>query len=624
MKLGYIYTVTSGGYDDEKVRINAGDWSSVVEDERQLWLKFSDNGESTAMTIVRDGVVFAITRMIGGDRADNNITTWVYIPSKVKITGSQVKQVIDAIKEINKLGTKKVSQNSFMSIDILAYDYPEKKYAILLSPSEGKELAGRYPTTDFSMVEILGHSFQEYYTKYKYVFLFNQKNEFKEGLVDLSNQDIIDTICVLPPSADNIQKIFGSSSVVIKLSDGSVFNTPFVVKKGQPISLTAVKKDCIPMRIMGQAFKDEAEIEISSINQPWKRIISNLFEVTDAKTGKVIPSKCRILDSHYDELEKSIPEDRLRNVRIQVTSNGYEPFDGEVNLSHGVKTIPLEKIMEKETYTYQTKAGDDVKVTISGPGAKSKSPLQGYKVNGHKLIYVEPTLVHNGSCLQDTVLTVGENTPKKRRFAWMEFCYGIISVILLMFILYGGIKFFHPTFFKDMLQYSKEYSEDITIDDSDVNMVTPTLKDTAKEQAIAYLDNQTGKWDRDSFNRYPVLECLFEELNTYQFDKILNRESILSGSRNFKDVLDAIRINKHKKFSGSFCPENDFQITVSRYIDKLNKPEEQKAQASSEGIARKAAIDAQDSKRTAPKQTDQASQRKANENKKKKRGNEMD
>ena len=321
MKLGYIYTVTSGGYDDEKVRINSGDWSSAVEDERQLWLKFSHNGESIAMTIVRDGVAFAITRIIGGDRADNNITTWVHIPSKVHITGSQVKQVINAIKEINKLGTKKVSQESFMGNDILACDYPEKKYSILFSPSEGKELAGRYPTTDFSMVEILGHAYQEYYTKYKYVFLFNQKNEFKESLVDLSNQDIIDSICVLPPTAEQVQNIFGSSKVVIKVVDGSVFNKPLIVKKGEPITLTAEKDGCLPMQIMGQAFSDEAEIEISSINKPWKRIISHLFEVKDAKTGIKIPSTLRILDSHYDESNKSIPEDRLRNVRIKVMNH---------------------------------------------------------------------------------------------------------------------------------------------------------------------------------------------------------------------------------------------------------------------------------------------------------------
>lgn len=588
MKLGYIYTVTSDGYDDEKVRINVGDWSSIVEDERQLWLKYSVNGESIAMTLVRDGVVFAITRIIGGDRADDNITTWVFIPSKIQITGSQIKLVLEAIKEINKAGTKKVTQDTFIGDEILAIDYPEKRYMPLSNPSMGSELAGRYPTIDFSMEEILAMPYQEYYTKYKYVFLFNKKNEIKNGLIDLSNENMIETICVLPPSSESIQNIFGSSGVIVKFLDGRVFNTPETVKKGQSINLIAEKDACIPIRVEAKAFMDEKEIEISTANQQWRRIISNnLFEVRDSKSGKTIVSAIKILDSQYNDAEKSLPETRLSNVLIKVTANGYEPFRGEVDLSLGAASILLDKIMEKETYTYWTNAGHEVKVTISGYGAKSRNPLQGYEVKGKNLVYIP----ERNDDRYKSYRTESPRNTKKRRFAWAEFCYGIIFSILLCLIVWGGIRVY-DYFFYNKKQYTEntESATEPIAEETNATEARPSL-----DQAIAYLDNKDGVWQRDSLINYPKLDGLFEELNSYEFSKILKRESELRNSKNFKKICDAIRSNQNKQLSGTFCGEGDNSITVSNYEKKLNKPVEQTKVPANGGVASDAAKKAQES-----------------------------
>lgn len=563
MKLGYIYTTTADGYNDNKVRINSGDWCSVVEDERSIWLKYSSNSESVAMTFVKEGLVLAVSRIIGGNRADNNVTTWVFVPSGININGSQLKQVIEAVKEINRLGTKSVTAEHFANSEVLNADYPEKGSPILCNPSAGKELAGRYPTIDYSLNEILARPYQEYYTKYKYVFLLNGKSDIKEGLVDLSDKELIERICVLQPSTSSIQKALGSTTVTIRLADGRVFNAPIMAEKGKMISLIAEKTGCIPMHLTGRARGDEEEVEIFANANQWRRVISNnLFRVEDSKTCKAIPStsvKIEVIDSQYDKRDNSFPEDKMGSVKVRVSANGYETAEGNANLSRGVTTIRLNKALEQATYNCSNGDGGDVKVTISGPGAKSKTPIRGYQVVGQRLQF-------NSS---------------SGRFAWLEFCYGIGAAVLLAVICWGCVKFFG-----DNSPESTVVATPPSNPHSDTPSTTPVPPDSkpgdnastpqfTTDKALEYLDNATGQWTRDELEKYPDLKGLFDELNTYDFKKILVRENVLGRSKNYQEIRKVIILNGNKSFQGKFCGEKDFTITVSNYIKKLKPTVEQ-------------------------------------------------
>ena len=106
------------------------------------------------------------------------------------------------------------------------------------------------------------------------------------------------------------------------------------------------------------------------------------------------------------------------------------------------------------------------------------------------------------------------------------------------------------------------------------------------------MDNEGGVWQRDSLIKYPELEGLFEEMNSYDFSKILNRDSKLRESKNFKLVYDAIINNQGKSFNGNFCGDKDYTITLQNYIKKLNKTVEP-TQTPAGGVASEAASKAQ-------------------------------
>lgn len=53
--------------------------------------------------------------------------------------------------------------------------------------------------------------------------------------------------------------------------------------------------------------------------------------------------------------------------------------------------------------------------------------------------------------------------------------------------------------------------------------------------------------------------------------RYLNRYPKLEKSNNFKKIYDAIKLNENNIFSGNYCGEGDYSITVSNYIKKLKK-----------------------------------------------------
>lgn len=572
MKLGFIYTVTSGGYDDQKVRINPEGWSHVVEDERQLWLKYNSNNECIAMTIVKDGVVFAITRIIGGDRADNNVSTWVYIPAKIKISGTQIINIIEAIKEINKSGTKRITENSFLENSILNENYPEKDYGITLIASNGNECAFRYPTGDYTLAEILDFPFQNYYHNYKYIFIYNYVPSPKPAIKDLSNMEIAEQICVLPPSQNTINEMFGYGAI-LKYSDGQLANKPYYGKKGEIISFIVEKDGCIPMPIKGQATEDEKDIEITAYGNSWKRIINDsYFKIIDSKTGEIIRgARVQIDDSTWDRSTQSISEDRLRSVKVIVSTNGYETFNDTLNISNPPALIKLEKIIEKATYYYTSKNNQELKITVSGTGARSFSPLEGYVAYGNRLKFKGTNSDSN-------------HNHKHKKFSWTAFCYGFLCCIVLVLLSWGGYELYNWLFPSKNLQPPVI---EIVNDSGEVGY--DAMVDThSLDYAINYLES-TDVWNRDSLIQYSDLEGLYEELNTYNFTQIKNRQSKLNRSQRFNNLLKAINDYKSEPPTGTYTVENDLNITVSTYIDRLNSKNNPEKESQSSGVASDAA-----------------------------------
>jgi len=573
MKLGYYYQVTANGASSKELIINGGDWCSIVDDERTLWTKYAIENECIALTLVNDGIVIPVVKILGGGRTDNNVATWIFVPTKIKVYGYELQAVIDEIKLLYHTGTRMVTEDSFLCNPILGKDYSEKRFAISIHRINGNQLAYRLTTGDWTQKEILDKPFQDYYGNYKYVFLFNQIPSDITELENLSDRDIKEVVTVLQPSDEKVHELFGEGNTTIYIDD-KPFNSPIYRVKGSELKLTAVRTGYQNRIFMGQATRDEEEAQYSLSDNDWRKILTGKeIVVKDVDSEHIIHAQVNILNPEWDENSKTLPEDCLSSVNVRIKAIGYQDAEKIIDLTQSVQTVYLETKKEKAEYSCQTLDGRKLKISIIGKGARSNHPFDGYKVEGKSLYYEDRNKNsenYDGNISNTQLL-------HRKRFAWKEFCYGIIFTVLFALVcwvisygLYQWIKPSESTNSEILADHENSIDQDDELgienhQDSDVNHKLGLF--------IAYLD-ANDKWEKDSLEKYSEPQGLYTEMNTYDLKKIMQRENNLKSSQNFKKLLTAIRDNQTKTFNGTFCNNGDYSITVSKYIDKLYRSTE--------------------------------------------------
>lgn len=434
MKLGYVFTVTAGGYDDTKARVNDGSWSNIVEDERQLWLKYNVDGDVLAMTHTKEGLTLVVSRVVGGSRADNNVTTWVHIPAKAILSGAEIMEVVEAVRELQKGSSKNITSESFVKHPVLGKDYRERRYPMYVASSGAGELGARHATGDYTLKEILDNPCQSYYRDFKYIFLYNRSGAVAADLKNLSNNDIIENICVFPPSAASLRNMFGTDQVTVRLEDGSQFAGPRAYRRHQKLHLTVERPGFLAQTVMGEAVGDEEEIMLAGGRNEWRKVISpSNFIVVDSKTDRELTHydyQLDINDPFYDREHRTLPEDRLSRVNVNISAKGYQPFSGVFNLSGAPVTVSLKKVEKAVKRGYGVLPGSD-----STPSAQNflGTPVS---VNGKN-----------------------PNVPGHSKFAWKEFILGAGSVVALILLLWLGLVLFGSGihFGKEDKSYSGSY-----------------------------------------------------------------------------------------------------------------------------------------------------------------------
>ena len=94
---------------------------------------------------------------------------------------------------------------------------------------------------------------------------------------------------------------------------------------------------------------------------------------------------------------------------------------------------------------------------------------------------------------------------------------------------------------------------------------------TDVNSAIKYLDNN-AKWTRDELEKYSATKGLWDALNEYRFDDILNYKPRLSKSRNYNRIYNIIIENRKylHSMNNTYDSNKDQTITISRYIEGLD------------------------------------------------------
>ena len=593
-KLGFALKLASQGAGNA-IECNKGQWTNKVVDIREYLKLFNGlqgtDNIVTFMSFDEGGCFLTQLRAISG-RVGDFLSGWIYIPNTIDASGEDVMSAYNYVRKIlsqSNLSDLKDDIKSFFS-----KEYPLKEVVAQYSASKGQLYGFRF-LGHYTLKEIIGEDrYQPYYSDYKAVFLLNKEEEVaitKEvanSFKDLTNKDIVKTSILIPPTKASLQNLGRGTKICRK--DGSDFNQPLLANVGSKVSLILYRSGFENIDLEVHITPERKVLDFSKAKIIWKKkISSSMFTVRTSKNEK-IDYEVRIFVNDKDITFQDVllSEESCRQAHVKVSAPDFEDFEQNCNLLTGGLDITLSRKVKQAQTVVELSNGSCGEMTIESKYLPSKyeSPLKGYcfekDSQGKKVLR----------------LSIG--------FVWKQrlwgFCAALIVGILL--IAYTAFDVWTETHqFKFGLPPWEEKSatqQDNSDDSTSVNgfqnqdenqgeSEQNSSEDTSLDAAIKYLDNNST-WTKSEMEKFPDLQGLFDDMNTFNFSKLLNDwQNKLSNSKQFKKVLESA----NKTFSKGWDPKqgshnptynkfDDEQIRLTNYINWLDQDQTPKTSSDNE------------------------------------------
>lgn len=579
--------------------VNEGDWTKKVVDIRDILKLYNSEDESKFamfMSFSENGAYITIARAISG-RGGDNTAAWIYIPNNIEVTGNDIIPIIEVVKEelsASKSNVERLTQ-------IFNKDYRTTESADYM-PSSSEKIFAKRDVGFYPLKDIIGEKrYQPVYSNYN-VILINDMDGMEivdKNITDLSSEKMVETLVFCPPVKQDLPN---GVTVHFNTSGYPLFNKPVRVYKSKHINLVFKRIGFEDIPYMDSVEENDQICGVPRFD--WKKSISRVqFKIVAAHDSNVDLTDDATITVNNVELKWHqpilIPEHDVQQAKVRFSVNGYEPAEEYIDLLHAANsiTVKLHRAERAQSWKIELANGHTAVMDLRSKylsGDKYESPIKGYSREDGVLRYTN----------------FGVFKQRAIGFLMAVATFVVICLGVALFEWFDNHNFewqlgWPPLKVEKIGSYKAESSTPAESYSNNDDETTPSDQSSVNEdrslsKAIAYLDNEAGVWQRDSLIKYPELVGLFEELNSYEFSKILNRDSKLRESQNFKMICDAININSGKQFNGNFCGEGDYSITVSNYEKKLNKPVDQPKAPANGGVASEAAKKAQKSSSNTP------------------------
>lgn len=526
--------------------------TNSVEDIRQLLESVNnleENNVALMLSSLDEGFIITMATWISGLRGDECISAWIFIPNHIKISGKEIVSVIDVTKK-ELLATQR---NDAKLLEVFSYTYevaPAKRYT---SRYQGDKIAFRYygQGTLYSLSDLLNDMGQAYYQKYKRIFLLDKSsNQMCSTGDDLSSNKVLSAILIPAPHAvDNFIPYIGKNP----------FNESIYVNEGDEINVEWKRSGFKSITKTIKATKG-VECQIPTRNEYMMIVDYEAIQVLDESSGKPIKDyNLRI--NNYNVLAGqriAISIDVIAQSRVEIYTDGYEEW-GKVYDLRKANVIYLKKKRFAYQFVLLSKNHKEIHIEYHAKGFLEECPIEGYRPYRGKL---EP---YKDNWLEYKPFTKA-----------IKITLSIIIAVVL-FIGVGAGWFLADYLYKKDISDYKDQISTLTYELNNVAKSKPAEQRQESqrqespnwEQIAEYLDKHT-KWERTAMEKFVGIQGLWDALNHYEWDNILQYEEDLRNSKNFEKLVRAIGTNE-KSFNGTYCNEGDTEITISTYIGKLGR-----------------------------------------------------
>ena len=573
MKIDIAVSITSEGRQDPICDSQKNsEWSKRCFDVRPL-MKLVQ-GSFLCIYFEENACILIYVAPAEMGRGGDNTAVYFYIPKTAKISGQDI---LDVRKKIVELLNKKEKIEYSVLSNIVSKEYDERKYPLpyKVNTLDPEKNAFRVVSDDSKLIEVFDQLHQDYYANYKYIFLVDKKIE-NSSMDDLTDDPLVKTCVLIPPTKENIEKSLGSG-VTLSL-DGHPFTEHQRSYEGAKLPLVAQREGFEAKRLGDiEAKEEEQQITIPDNEESeWFKVIDkSKFKVYDDYLKRDIDeSRVHIRingqelgkdglkqsEKEWEKCKLSIEVDEYDNIPVpensQLLSNGFIPIkmskknkkqkSQEFTLSDNVKNV--EKITVKVDYKY----------SLDEPFMKGYKKIQGGKLKWDDTFQECSAPVNhqdseNNNARQD-----------KNKIKIFTALLGVLLIVSVAFNVYWVIP-----------DDSETVSAKKDSAPADTTNTQVRSTDTDKQSAINYLDGNKN-WKDTTMEKYPDLKDLFDALNQYNYDQVI---SVLKPfewkSKKIKNLLECI--NKAKasgaELKGPYTKSGN--INIEEYIKNINNHEEE-------------------------------------------------
>ncbi len=474
----------------------------------------------------------------------------IYVPWNVVISGKELSDVVSKTEKEIISWKKETSKSLLTELFSKKYDVVDlykEKYS-----EDSVNIAYRYYGVCFQLHELLDNIDQPYYSNYKYVFLINNKFNisFKLG-ADLSKEKLVETTIIRPPGdVDGFVPHIGSS----------LFNKPVRRNIGDSLTLSWIRPNFKTIDKTTKVTQNGTNVIRPQVNEYEREIPFSDIKVYNENNQQLENDKYYV-SVNGKNLKKGgakvyVNNASLKDVRIHVVpkdTDSYEVSDGKYNLSNGGPcNVHLKRVRLTYEFSFPLKNGDSRPATFIFEERLNSCPFKDYNVRGD-------IVTKEGGC-NDLKL----NLYSKARVIK----FSIFLFVILVLGIVVGCYFTNMCYEKNIDKY---YQPQNLLLNNKLKQEETTDLSKAKyqnwEQVINYLD-KNPVWERSAMEKFDEIRGLWDAINQWEFENILQYEEDIKKSSNFTRLVNAIKNNK-RQFDGAYCVEGDTKITIDAYINKL-------------------------------------------------------
>ena len=593
----YIY-MSRRGFKSVRCINPAENVQSLIPQMRQALEKLDYNAAEKylfyAIRYTDAGTFVTVLRTIPPESADH-LASYIYIPNGLKITAAELTEVVQRVTRVVSSPSVTTEQlNDLQQLFSRQYEYDANAPAIAGSAGRDYAVVSYGGNTGRSLADFLGeYIFQPQFLPWTAILLVDSDLQVSTTATVLTDVKVQPSVTLLPPDLSTTK----FTPHIYHLP----FDRPFRTQLGATVKVRWHRggfEDLI------QSFKVERDgltLPTPATDDTRKAITPASFFITSQTTKQqIVGAKIRVNGIDIVEAH-TFTQQELKNALVEILAPGYAPLRTHLDLASTTQALvqmsEQRKVFRFEIMLRNSSMGAPITFDIPSKNDITESPIEGYEVAEpireginriNRLQYTPPVTITRKWLIiiasAALVIGLGLGMLIGRAGHSSPVTDSVQTAVQNAQANPGGQNPQQPQQPAQQPQQPEKPAQpeqqpaQQQPEKPETLPAQPTAQSNApaSAEAIRYLEDNKV-WTKAKLDAFPELRGLFEDMNTYNFSKIIDVWGPkLTKSTRFQQVVgSALNCQTRKKFvpkpGETYCTKpGDTAITVYGYRCRID------------------------------------------------------